>query len=96
MLYYDRVDLGEEIDVAKSTNSKEYMICYCWFFKHGFKFQDSACNGFHDLMMLSLNIRGIAVIAVKEVDYHCTIHGISKFEAIHLLENSLLDDRGYI
>ena len=38
----------------------------------------------------------IAIITVKGVDCHCIIHDISKSEAIHLLENSVLDDRGYI
>ena len=37
----------------------------------------------------------IAIITVKEIDYHCIIHDVSKSEAIHLLENSVLDDRGY-
>ena len=47
-------------------------------------------------MMLRLIINDIAIITVKGVDYHCIIHDISKSEAIHLLENSMLDDRGYI
>ena len=72
------------------------MICHYCFFNHGFKFQDSICNGCHDLTMLSLNIRNTAVITVKNVDYHCIIHNISKSEAINLLENSVLQDRGYI
>ena len=29
-------------------------------------------------------------------DYCCIIHGISKSEAINLLEYSALEDRGYI
>ena len=29
MLHYDRIDLGEGIDVAKSNNSKECIICHC-------------------------------------------------------------------
>ena len=49
---------------------------------HEFKFQDSACNGCHDLMMLSLNINNIATVAVKGVDYCCIIHDIIKSEAI--------------
>ena len=47
------------------------MICHYLFFNRGFNFQDSVCNGCHDLMMLSLNISDIAIIAVKGVDYHC-------------------------
>ena len=33
MLYYDRNDLSKGIDVAKSNNSKEWIICHYWFFK---------------------------------------------------------------
>ena len=28
MLYYDRIDIREGIDLAKSNNSKESMICH--------------------------------------------------------------------
>ena len=82
MLYYDRIDISEEIDLAKSNNSKECMICHCWFFNQGFEFQDYVCNGYHDLTMLSVNMSDIAVITVENVDYHCIIHNISKSEAI--------------
>ena len=68
------------------------MIFHYWFFSHGFKFQDDVCNGCHDLTMLCLNISDIAIITVKDVDYHCIIHEISKSEAIRLLENSVLDE----
>ena len=36
------------------------------FFNHGFKFQDSVCNGCHDLTMLCLNLSDIAIIT-----YYC-------------------------
>ena len=72
------------------------MICHYWFFNHGFKFQDSVCNGCLDLTILSVNISDIAIITVKDVDCCCIIHNISKSEAINLLKNSVLDDRGYI
>ena len=47
-------------------------------FNHGLKFQDSVCNGCHDLTMLSLNISDIAIITTQNVDYCCIIHNISK------------------
>ena len=53
-------------------------------------------NGCHNLTMLSVNISDIAIITVKNVDYRCIIHNISKSEAINLLKNSVLEDRGYI
>ena len=36
-------------DLTKSNKSKECMIYRYWFFNHGFKLQDSVCNGCHDL-----------------------------------------------
>ena len=95
-MYYDRIDIRKGIDLAKSNNSKEFMICNYWLFKHAFKFKDSICNGCHDLPILNVNISDVAVITVKNVDYHCIIHNISKSEAINLLKNSVLEDRGYI
>ena len=67
MLYYDRTDISGGIDLTKSNNSKECMICHYWFFNHGFEFQDSLCNGCHDLTMLSVNISDTVIIAIKNV-----------------------------
>ena len=50
MLYYDKIDISEGIDPAKS------IVCHYWFFNHGFEFQDSVCNGCYDLTMLCLII----------------------------------------
>ena len=61
MLYYDKIDIGEGIDLAKSNNSKECMIFQCMFFSHGYKFKDSVCNGCHDLTILSVYIRDIVL-----------------------------------
>ena len=70
-MYYGRVDVSQGIDVAKSNaaNSKECIICHCWFFNHGFEFQGSVCNDCHDLMMLCLNFSDISIITAKNVDY---------------------------
>ena len=39
MLYYDRIDVSEGIDVNKKIKSKECNIChYCNFLDKGFKF----------------------------------------------------------
>ena len=46
--------------------------------------------------MLCINIGNIAIITVKNVDYRCIMHDISRSEAIHLLENYVLDNRRYI
>ena len=72
------------------------MICHYLFFNHGLKFQDSVCNVFHDLTMLSVNISDIAIITVKNVDYYCIIFNIIKSKAINLLGKSVLEDSEYI
>ena len=66
------------------------------FFNQGFTFQVFICNGCHILRLLCLNISDTAIITVKNVDYRCIINNISKTEAINLLENSVLEDRGFI
>ena len=81
MLYYDRIDTSDGIDLAKSNNSKKCMICHYWFFNHGLKFQDSVCNSCHDLKMLSVNVSDITIIIIKNVDYRCIIHNNNKSEA---------------
>ena len=73
MLYYDRIDIREGIDVAESNNGKECMICPYWFFNHGFDFQDSGCN-------VCVNISDVVIIFIENVDYHYIIHNISKSE----------------
>ena len=72
------------------------MICHYWFFNREFKFEDYVCNGCHDLAMLCLNISNITIITVKNVDYRCIIHNISKSEAINLLESAVLKNPGYM
>ena len=75
MLYYDKIGLSKGIDLAKSNSRKECMICHYWFFNHGFKFQDSICNGYV-FTMLSVNISDITNIIFKNVDFCCIIKQI--------------------
>ena len=65
MLYYGRIDKSEGIDSTKSNNCKKCMICHYWFFNRGFNFPDHVSNGFHDLSMLCLNLKDIAIVTVK-------------------------------
>ena len=64
-------------------------------YNYGFKFQDSVCNVCHDLTIFCLNMSDVVIIIVKNVDYRCIIHDINNSQAIVLLENAVLEDRGY-
>ena len=92
----ERIDISGVVDFTKSNKSKKCMICHNCFFNHEFEFQDSVCNGLRDLTILSVHISNIAIITVKNVDYCCIIHNISKSEAIKLLKNCVLEDGGYV
>ena len=74
MLYHDRIDVSEGIDVNKISASKECDICHYWYFlNHTFKFQPNACNRCHDLSMMPINLRDIVILNIKGSDYCCSI-----------------------
>ena len=96
MLYYDRIDVSEGIDVNKTSESKEFDICrYCYFSNKGFNFQSYVCNRCHDLEMMSMNLSDIAILNIEDA-YNCSIiSGISKSEAINLRQNIDLTENNY-
>ena len=82
MLYYDRIDLSEEIDVKKTSALKECDVShYSYFLNYSFKFQPNTCNRCHDLLMMSINLNNIATLNIKVSDHCCIIDLISKNEA---------------
>ena len=88
MLYRDRIDVCEGIDVNKTNESKEWNICHYWYFlNQGFKFQLNVCNRFNHLLMTFMNLSGITILNIKSTDYRCIISGISKSEAINVMHN---------
>ena len=71
MLKYDRIDISEEIDVNKTSASRECDIFHYWYFKDiGFKYEPYLCNGCHDLMQKAMSFNDVAIILLfklKEV-----------------------------
>ena len=89
MLYMDRIDVSEKINVNKTSALKERDICHYWhFLNRSFKFQSNVCNRCYDLLMVSLNLSNIAISNIKGSDYRCIISLIRKNEAIDLLQNA--------
>ena len=86
MIYYDRIDVSEGIDVNKTSASKECDVCHYWYLlNYSFKFQPNVCIRCNSLLMMSIKLSDIAVLNVKGSDYHYIISLISKNEAIKLL-----------
>ena len=94
MLYYDRINISEGIDVNKTSASNECDICHYWYFLNfSFKFQSNVCNRCQDLLMMSIKLSDIAILNIKDSDYRCSISLISKNEAINLMQNADLTEK---
>ena len=97
MLQYERIDISESIDFDKTNKSVECMICHYSYFKDiGFKYQPYVCNGCHDFSIIVQKLDDFVILKVKSVDYRCCVVGISKKDAISLLNNSVLDNKGVL
>ena len=55
--------------------------------------QPTVCNRCHDLLMMSMTLSDIYILNIKNADYCCIINGISKSEAIKLLQNIDLTEK---
>ena len=44
--------------------------------------------------MTAYQLKNIAILNVKGVDFRCILRGISKDEAVNRLNNSVLEDKG--
>ena len=64
------------------------------FLDKGFMFQWYVCNGCHDVlwcllrMTMSINLEDISVLDINSADYCCITNGISKSDAVNLLQNA--------
>ena len=94
MLYFNRIDVSEGIDVNKTSPSKERDICHYWYFlSKGCTFQSNVCDRCHDLLIMSMSLSDIAILNSKGSDYRYIISGISKNEVINLLQNVDLTEK---
>ena len=97
MLQYERIYMSEGIDFLKSNKSVEYMICQYWYFKDiGFKYQPYVFNRCHDFPMIVQNLDDFVILRVKSVDHRCCLVNMSKKDAVSLLNNSVLDNKGVL
>ena len=73
------------------------MICRYYYFQDiGFKYQPYVCNGCHDFSMTVQNLSDFFILTEKIVDHRCYIVGVDKKDAINILHNSSLGDKGVL
>ena len=96
MLKYKNIVL-EEIDINKTSASKECMLCHHQYFKDvEFRFEPQVYNKCHDVLMTAYELKNIAMLNVIGVDFRCILWGISKNETFNILNNSVLEDKGVL
>ena len=63
MLYHDRIDDSDGIDINKTSALKKCNICHDWYFlNYSFMFPPIVCNRSHDLLMMSIYLSDIAIL----------------------------------
>ena len=68
-----------------------------WYFKDiGYKFEWNVCNKCHDVLVTTYELKNIAIMNVKDADYRCILWGISRNEAVNILNNSVLEDKSVL
>ena len=87
MLEYDRIDGSEWIDVNKTNDSSEYIICHYWYFLEiNLRLQLKVRNVYHDIMQKGTHLNNFAIASVKGSFIEFTFC-MSKDESIILLRN---------
>ena len=70
------------------------MLCHYWYFKDiSFTFQPYLCNGYHAVSIMAYELKSIAILKAKGVDYRCILWVTSRFEAVNRVNNSALEDK---
>ena len=88
IVHYDIIDVSKDIIVYKTSSFEKCDICHYWYFlDKEFKFQPETAMCFI-LLMMSMKLSNIAILNVHGVNYCCIICGISKSEAMNLMQNT--------
>ena len=91
MLQYGRIYDSEGIDVDRTNKSKEFMLCHYWYFRDVcYKFQPYLCNSCHAVSAMAYELKNIAILSAKGVDYRCILWNISRDETVNKLNNYVL------
>ena len=89
MLWYEKIDVSQGIDVNKTFSLLVFKDV-------GFKFEEHACNKCHDLLTMAYSLKNIATLSAKGTTFRCLLMGISKNEGLKRLNNSVTYDRGVL
>ena len=78
----------------KNKEGMKCMVCNHYYFKDNFDYQPYVCNKCHDFSMTVMDLSDFFILNIKDNDYRVYISNIDKKEAIIILKNSNLGDKG--
>ena len=89
-MQYERITDDEGIDHYKNSNTSRFCdVCGFWFFvNENFNYEDYACNGCHNLLMMAFSLDNIAVLNIDNLFYRWILMGISKNKGLKRLNNA--------
>ena len=67
MLEYEKIDISEGIDVDKTNESKECMLCHYWYFlDKNVSYGPYLCDGYYNITQKSNNLKSITIVHIKK------------------------------
>ena len=95
ILQYNKICISEGIDINKTGTSKECIIYHYFYFKNvGYKLDPHVCSDCYDILMIACELKNFAILNVKGVDYRCLLWDVTKNDAVNMMDNSKLGDKG--
>ena len=68
MLVYEKIDILDGINVNKSDESKECMLCHYWYFlDKSISYGSYLCDGCYNMMQKCDKLKNNAIIRIKKV-----------------------------
>ena len=70
-MQYETITGDEEIDHSRNINTSRFCdVCKFWFLlDKNFNYEDYACNGCHNLLMMAFSLDNIAILRVGDAYY---------------------------
>ena len=98
MLVYEKIDIFDGIDINKSDESKEFMLCHYWYFlDKSFSYRPYLCDGCYNMMQKCSKLKNIALIRIKKSVYRICFLFMSKGEVTKLMTNfNLIDKKSFL
>ena len=91
-------DISDGIDVNKSDESKECVLCHYWcFLDKSFSYGPYLCDGCYKMMQKCNKLKNTAIIRIKKSVYRICFLFMCIREAKKLMTNfNLIDKKGFL